>query len=519
MADILLEAFLIEGSDSDNDFNTDHIIQGSDSGEDTDYFDADFSSTQAGADAEHTQAGADAEHFECSGSGPRLEDWHFASKAGEVWQDIFQRMMDSLSDGQRDNIVCSLSASSFEMTVGTLCSGSDLCVPMLQQEASGIWTQGAGIPMNFKHAFSCENCDYKQEWIQQHFPPDMLFGDAGEVAAGQGRNMMKDELSLVPRVDLYLAGFSCTDVSAMCMWRDQFEERMLVNDGTTAYTLACSLLYIEREKPTYVILENVPGFAVRGGARNAYAAMPSERASSVFQHGTNDSTGIRVPLTPAILRLIGKLEAMGYFVCPMLLDPRSSAIPQRRPRMYLGCSLSARTVSHPDPEFDQGLLRMANDILNRTRLPMVPLDDLLLPTGSDDFRFWDRACLQIVAFVSTELSDCNYSSSMLAQCLVAATCKRAMCVCLFVCVLSVEIIGFQDSVKSKESAVEDLRTESSSDEPPEKRHKQDLDWPVVHEKKFNDNGLPWPPTVQIQSNHVTATRERLSVARSVWRHL
>jgi len=38
MADILLEAFLIEGSDSDNDFNTDHIIQGSDSGEDTDYF-------------------------------------------------------------------------------------------------------------------------------------------------------------------------------------------------------------------------------------------------------------------------------------------------------------------------------------------------------------------------------------------------------------------------------------------------------------------------------------------------
>jgi hypothetical protein len=238
----------------------------------------------------------------------------------------------------------------------------------------------------------------------------------------------------------------------------------------------------------------------------------------VFQHGTNDKIGIRVPLTPAILRLIGKLEAMGYFVCPMLLDPRSSAIPQRRLRMYLACSLSART-SHPDPEFDQGLLRMASDILIRTRLPMVPLDDLLLPTGSDDLRFWDRTCLQIVAFVSTELSDCNYSSSMLAQCLVAATCKRAMCVCLFVCVLSVEIIGFQDSVKSKESAVEDLRTESSSDEPPEKRHKQDLDWPVVHEKKFNDNGLPWPPTVQIQSNHVTATRERLSVARSVWRHL
>ena len=81
---------------------------------------------------------------------------------------------------------------------------------MLQQEASGIWTQGVGIPMTFKHAFSCENCDYKQAWIQQHFPPDMLFGDAGEVAAGQGRNMMKDELSLVPRVDLYLAGFSCT---------------------------------------------------------------------------------------------------------------------------------------------------------------------------------------------------------------------------------------------------------------------------------------------------------------------
>ena len=75
MADILLEAFLIEGSDSDNDFNTDHIIQGSDSGEDTDYFDADFSSTQAGADAEL---------FECSGSGTRLED-RPSSKAGEVW--------------------------------------------------------------------------------------------------------------------------------------------------------------------------------------------------------------------------------------------------------------------------------------------------------------------------------------------------------------------------------------------------------------------------------------------------
>ena len=60
-------------------------------------------------------------------------------------------MMDNLSDAQLENIVCALSAG--EMTVGTVCSGSDLVVPMLQQEASGIWTRDAVINMDFKRVF------------------------------------------------------------------------------------------------------------------------------------------------------------------------------------------------------------------------------------------------------------------------------------------------------------------------------------------------------------------------------
>ena len=100
-----------------------------------------------------------------------------------------------------------------------------------------------------------------------------------EVATGRGKNLMDDSECAVPLVDLFAVGCSCTDVSAMNVWKDQWEQRLDMDDGSTAHMLRCALRYIDVRRPFYVLMENVPAFAVRGGARLAYQALAQLKCS------------------------------------------------------------------------------------------------------------------------------------------------------------------------------------------------------------------------------------------------
>ena len=136
-----------------------------------------------------------------------------------------------------------------------------------------------------------------------------------------------------------------------------------------------------------MLMEKVPAFAGRGGARLAYQAL-TQRKCSLFQVGSKDQVGVLVPLTRAMQKLIGDLESKGDLVIPMLLDPRGCNLPQRRLRLYLVARL--RQPGTPD----HALFTMAQDMVQRSMLPtMLPLEDLLLSRHSGDFLFWGRACL------------------------------------------------------------------------------------------------------------------------------
>ena len=53
----------------------------------------------------------------------------------------------------------------------------------------------------------------------------------------------------------------------MNIWKHLWEQRQACLDGTTAYTLACGLQYIDAKRTKIFFLANVPAFAVRGGVR------------------------------------------------------------------------------------------------------------------------------------------------------------------------------------------------------------------------------------------------------------
>ena len=131
---------------------------------------------------------------------------------------------------------------------------------VLSSFSSGIVQQ-----QKFTHTFSCECDDWKQQWIRDTTDPELLFANSKTVAMGHGEDLLSHNIVQVPDVDIFAAGFSCKDVSAMNIFQLEWLARYEVCEGTTAETLSHSLAYCCVRRPRFIFLENVPAFAVRGG--------------------------------------------------------------------------------------------------------------------------------------------------------------------------------------------------------------------------------------------------------------
>ena len=75
------------------------------------------------------------------------------------------------------------------LRVGTLCSGSDLIVPVLTQ-LFGRYSQAASVQIGFQHVLSAEMDEGKQRWIQANCPPTFLCGTCEEAAAEFATNIV-----------------------------------------------------------------------------------------------------------------------------------------------------------------------------------------------------------------------------------------------------------------------------------------------------------------------------------------
>ncbi len=186
------------------------------------------------------------------------------------------------------------------LKVGTMCSGTDCCVPVLH----ALGTLGG---FSIQHTFSCEIDPKKQAWIRGNWPQlKTIFADVGSLGSGFALNVVSGRKEPVPAVQWLVAGFVCKTVSAEHNSRAEFADCIRKGMGATGETFTALMRYVRRFGPSVVVLENVEGLLKR------------IRGSE-----------------PPFLGVKLAFEESGYSFGWRVLDPRSFFLPQRRGRVWM----------------------------------------------------------------------------------------------------------------------------------------------------------------------------------------
>ena len=95
-----------------------------------------------------------------------------------------------------------------KLIVGSLCSGTDVCVDAIQ----GLARVGKFV---VEHKLMCEISPANQRWILQQCspPPMVLHEDVYEFAKGYGYDVKNQRVAKLVPCDMLFVGFSCTDLS------------------------------------------------------------------------------------------------------------------------------------------------------------------------------------------------------------------------------------------------------------------------------------------------------------------
>lgn len=196
------------------------------------------------------------------------------------------------------------------MTVGTTCSGTDLCVYALKSaiRAANILLFPTHPMLNARveSKFACDTKHISQVWLKEmHDPsPERIFKDVREMGNRSAYDVKSGSQQLVPPCMWFISGFCCTDVSGLNVKANQSRGNIASGTGKTGATFAGACQYIERFRPIFVIMENVP-------------------AIDDIDRRTNKSN-----LDCVLLRL----ESLGYCCFTTKLCPRWHGVPQRRAR-------------------------------------------------------------------------------------------------------------------------------------------------------------------------------------------
>ena len=216
----------------------------------------------------------------------------------------FLKRLDAPQRRQLQDAVSAVAQTGQPLRVGTLCSGTDSPVPVLQHLAKAL---RRGIKI--EHTFSCEFDPQKQEWIKANFPGlKYLFGDVTRVGhkSGMAFNVLTRTMVRVPAVDVVIAGFVCKSVSTENNERKDHSECINRGTGQTGATFRGVRNYIRRFKPRVVICENVEGLTRRIGGK-----------------------------APQIQNVMKVFKSVGYSANWQVLDTCDYALPQRRKRCWM----------------------------------------------------------------------------------------------------------------------------------------------------------------------------------------
>lgn len=109
-----------------------------------------------------------------------------------------------------------------------------------------------GTPLEIEHVFSCEIEPYKQAYIERNFSPPILFRDVCELGNDEATTAYGAKVKVPGNVDILIAGTSCVDFSNL-----NNNKQNIDGEGESGATFKGMLNWVDRHRPTVVIVENV----------------------------------------------------------------------------------------------------------------------------------------------------------------------------------------------------------------------------------------------------------------------
>jgi site-specific DNA-cytosine methylase len=243
------------------------------------------------------------------------------------------------------------------------------------------------VEVKLIHEFMCENCQFKQGFLNHVHRPRLLFADVSALEHGEGIPVGSEDAVKVPGCDIFTTGFSCKSASTMNKDRSSFGEAVSLGHGTTGQTLSGSWLqlasfmpnvcfefaprlpavkYIERELPLCIILENVKAFSFK--FKND-KEKDKDKEQVMGKKTNKDEKSQNFQL---LLQRLG----VNYNMVPVCLSPRDCGMPQSRARWFFIGVRKAPTDHGADVGFQENFLAA---LVTQRPIKMIPLEAFLLP--------------------------------------------------------------------------------------------------------------------------------------------
>ena len=198
------------------------------------------------------------------------------------------------------------SGRSLKISIGTLCSGSEMYLTSLP-ELEGAIRSASGLGISFRHAWSCEFVRWKREWIWRNFAPPRIFVDAADLCHEDGAfDDVSGRKQPVETVAVIIAGFSCKDASRLNPHHKRRKACIKSGTGTTGSTFRFLIDVVKKQEPLLVIMENVTSLLDAG---------EGERSNLDFVKEA--------------------FEDIGYNFVWRTFDATDAGAPSRRPRLYM----------------------------------------------------------------------------------------------------------------------------------------------------------------------------------------
>ena len=240
----------------------------------------------------------------------------------------------------------------------TLCSGTDSPVLALTALCEALHEE-RGVRPRCDHLWSCENNVAKQDFIKAAFPSlKCLFEDATALTFPRAKCAIRGGTAPVVVGNLLVAGFPCTDVSALNPRASTQEHKNIIASGTRStgsVFAAIQRILKDRSGVKAAILENVLGLA----------SQPA--------HASN----LKV--------VLDQLADAGMVSVAFHLDPAYFGTPQRRGRVWI-ISLRESWLKEASPrrtptEFVDKLKELVQSFVGH---PVTPLDEFLSKEDSPE---------------------------------------------------------------------------------------------------------------------------------------